>query len=77
MVAKSYKYINRTRKVLGNAKNLSMVRRLSRFLVTPAIQVREWYEPISRQCLEAQFTWLGEVPLLDRIDIHIEVPRVD
>ena len=44
-------------KVLGPAKNLSTVRRLSRFLDNPAIQVREWYEPIARQWLEAQMNW--------------------
>ena len=51
-------------KVLGPAKNLSTVRRLSRFLDNPAIQVREWYEPIARQWLEAQFGWIGEIRLL-------------
>jgi hypothetical protein len=51
-------------KVLSNAKNLSTVRRLSRFLDNPAIQVRDWYEPIARQWLEAQFAWLGEVRLI-------------
>jgi hypothetical protein len=51
-------------KVLGPAKNLSTVRRLSRFLDNPAIQVREWYEPIARQWLEAQSAWLGEIRLI-------------
>jgi hypothetical protein len=51
-------------KVLGPAKNLSTVRRLSRFLDNPAIQVREWYEPVARQWLEAQFAWLGEIRLI-------------
>jgi hypothetical protein len=51
-------------KVLGQAKNLSTVRRLSRFLDNPAIQVRDWYEPIARQWLDAQFAWLGEVRLI-------------
>jgi hypothetical protein len=51
-------------KVLGPAKNLSTVRRLSRFLDNPAIHVREWYEPIARQWLEAQFAWLGEIRLV-------------
>lgn len=51
-------------KVLGQAKNLSTVRRLSRFLDNPAIQVRDWYEPIARQWLAAQFAWLGEVRLI-------------
>jgi hypothetical protein len=51
-------------KVIGQAKNLSTVRRLSRFLDNPAIQVRDWYEPIARSWLEAQHAWLGEVRLL-------------
>lgn len=51
-------------KVLGPAKNLSTVRRLSRFLDNPAIHVREWYEPIARQWLAAQYAWLGEIRLI-------------
>jgi hypothetical protein len=51
-------------KVLGPAKNLSAVRRLSRFLDNPAIQVRDWYEPIARQWLEAQLACLGEIRLI-------------
>jgi len=51
-------------KVLGRAKNLSTVRRLSRFLDNPAIQVRDWYEAIARQWLEARFVHLGEVRLI-------------
>ncbi len=51
-------------KVLGTAKNLSTVRRLSRFLDNPTIRVRDWYEPIARQWLEAQFAWVGENRLI-------------
>jgi hypothetical protein len=51
-------------KIPGQAQNLSTVRRLSRFLDNPAIQVREWYEPIARQWLEAQFGWIGEIRLI-------------
>ena len=51
-------------KVLGPAKNVSTERRLSRFLDNPAIRVREWYEPIAQQWLEAQMNWLGEVRLI-------------
>jgi hypothetical protein len=51
-------------KVLGQAKNLSTVRRLSRFLDNPAIQVRDWYEPIAHQWLEAQWNWVGEIRLI-------------
>jgi hypothetical protein len=51
-------------KVLGTAKNLSTVRRLSRFLDNPAIRVRDWYEAIARQWLETQLAWIGEIRLV-------------
>ena len=51
-------------KIPGQAKVLSTTRRLSRFLDNPAINVREWYEPIARQWLKAQIAWLGEVRLI-------------
>ncbi|MHB8777587.1 MAG: IS4 family transposase [Anaerolineales bacterium] len=51
-------------KIPGQAKLLSATRRLSRFLDNPAIQVREWYEPIARQWLNAQSSWLGQVRLI-------------
>ena len=51
-------------KIPGQAQNLSTVRRLSRFLDNPAIRVREWYEPIARQWLEAQYCWIGEIRLI-------------
>ena len=51
-------------KVNGQAKNLSTVRRLSRFLDNPAIRVRDWYEPIARQWLKAQLDWVGEIRLI-------------
>lgn len=51
-------------KIPGQAKLLSATRRLSRFLDNPAIQVREWYEPIARQWLKAQSSWLGQVRLI-------------
>jgi hypothetical protein len=41
-------------KIPGIAKLPSLTRRLSRFLDNPAIQVRDWYEPIARQWIEAQ-----------------------
>jgi hypothetical protein len=41
-------------KIPGEAKLLSLVRRLDRLLDNRAIQVRDWYEPIARQWLEAQ-----------------------
>ena len=51
-------------KIPEPAEVLSTTRRLSRFLDNPAIQVREWYEPIARQWLNAQTHWIGEVGLI-------------
>jgi hypothetical protein len=51
-------------KIPGSAKLVSTTRRLSRLLNNPAIRVREWYEPIARQWLEAQFRHLGEIRLI-------------
>jgi len=48
----------------GQAKLLSATRRLSRFVDNPAIQVREWYEPIARRWLKAQAHGLGEIRLI-------------
>ncbi len=51
-------------KIPGQAKLPSVVQRLGRFLDNPAIQVREWYEPIARQWLEAQLISCGEIHLI-------------
>ncbi len=51
-------------KIPGEAKLLSTVRRLGRFLSNPAIRVRDWYEPIARTWLAAQFHHLGELRLV-------------
>jgi hypothetical protein len=51
-------------KIPGTAKLLSTTRRLSRFLSNPAIEVREWYEPIARQWLIAQWRQIGEIRLI-------------
>jgi hypothetical protein len=51
-------------KIPGRAKLLSTVRRLGRFLSNPAIRVRDWYEPIARQWLTAQFRNQGEIRLI-------------
>jgi hypothetical protein len=51
-------------KIPGSAKLLSTTRRLSRLLKNPAIRVREWYEPIARQWLQAQIRNLGEIRLI-------------
>lgn len=51
-------------KIPGQAKLPSVVRRLARLLDNPAIRVREWYEPIARQWLAAQFSSIGEIRLI-------------
>lgn len=51
-------------KIPGLAKLVSTTRRLSRLLNNPAVRVREWYEPIARMWLEAQFRNLGEIHLV-------------
>jgi len=51
-------------KIPGTAKLVSITRRLSRFLDNPAVNVREWYEPIARQWLQAQWHCLGEIRLI-------------
>ena len=48
-------------KIPGLANLVSLTRRLSRFLDNPAIHVREWYEPIARQWLQAQWRCLKEI----------------
>jgi hypothetical protein len=51
-------------KIPGEAKLTSVTRRLSRLLDNPAIRVREWYEPIARQWLQAQFRTIGEIRMI-------------
>jgi hypothetical protein len=51
-------------KIPGEAKLTSATRRLSRLLDNPAIRVRDWYEPIARQWLEAQLFRIGEIHLI-------------
>jgi hypothetical protein len=41
-------------KIPGEAKLVSVSRRLSRLLANPAIVARDWYEPIAREWLESQ-----------------------
>jgi len=51
-------------KIPGSTKLVSWTRRLRRFLDNSAIRVREWYKPIARQWLEAQWRCLGEIRLI-------------
>lgn len=51
-------------KVIGEAKNVSTVRRLSRFLANQAIDVRSWYKPVAKAWLASQFERVGEVRLI-------------
>ena len=51
-------------KVIGTAKNVSTVRRLSRFLANGAIDVRSWYKPVAKVWLAAQFERACEVRLI-------------
>lgn len=41
-------------KIPGQAKLVSVTRRLSRLLANPAIVARDWYEPIAKQWLNSQ-----------------------
>ncbi len=50
-------------KVIGQAKNVSTIRRLSRFLANKAIDVRSWYRPIAKAWLQLQFERVGEIRL--------------
>jgi hypothetical protein len=50
--------------VIGAAKNVSRVRRLSRFLANSAIDVRSWYRPIAKAWLQLQFERVGEIRLI-------------
>ena len=51
-------------KVMSTAKNVSTVRRLSRFLASPAVDVRRWYRSIAKAWLLSQFQQVGEIRLI-------------
>jgi len=51
-------------KVMSTAKNVSTVRRLSRFLASPAVDVRSWYRSIAKAWLLSQFPQVGEIRLI-------------
>ena len=51
-------------KVMSTAKNVRTVRRLSRFLASPAVDVRSWYRSIAKAWLLSQFQQVGEIRLI-------------
>jgi hypothetical protein len=51
-------------KIPSPAKVVSITRRLSRFLDNPAVRVREWFEPIAREILQAAAQTVGEIRLI-------------
>lgn len=51
-------------KVISTAKNVSTVRRLSRFLASSAIDVRSWYRAIAKAWLQSQIQQVGEIRLI-------------
>ena len=51
-------------KIPGRAKELSIVRRLSRFLSNPAVRVREWYATIAKNLLQSMAQTVGEIRLI-------------
>ncbi|MFZ1043868.1 MAG: hypothetical protein WCA79_09095 [Anaerolineales bacterium] len=51
-------------KMMTNAENESTVRRLSRFLANPAVDVRPWYKLIAQQWLQRQWERVGEIRLI-------------
>jgi len=51
-------------KVLSTAKNVSTVRRLSRFLESSAVNVRSWYRSTAKTWLMLQAQQVGEIRLI-------------
>ena len=51
-------------KVISQAKNVSTVRRLSRFLASSTVDVRSWYRSIAKAWLLFQFQQVGEIRLI-------------
>ncbi len=51
-------------KIPGPAQLVSLTRRLSRFLDNPAVNVRDWYEPLAREWVSAQAATLQQVRLI-------------
>lgn len=51
-------------KVVSAATLPSVTRRLGRFLDNPAVRVREWYEPLGRDLVQAMAQSVGEIRLI-------------
>ena len=51
-------------KVISTAKNVSTVRRLSRFLASSAVDVRSWYRSTAQAWLMSQAQQVGEIRLI-------------
>ena len=51
-------------KVISTAKNVSTVRRLSRFLASSAVDVRSWYRSTAKAWLMSQAQQVGEIRLI-------------
>jgi hypothetical protein len=51
-------------KVISTAKNVSTVRRLSRFLASAAVDVRSWYRSTAQAWLMSQAQEIGEIRLI-------------
>jgi len=51
-------------KVISTAKNVSTVRRLSRFLASSAVDVRSWYRATAKAWLMSQAQQAGEIRLI-------------
>ena len=51
-------------KVISKAKIVSTIRRLSRFLASPAVDVRSWYRSTTIAWLKSQLDQVGEIRLI-------------
>lgn len=51
-------------KVISRAKNVSTIRRLSRFLASSAVDVRSWYRSTAKVWLSSQLQQAGEIRLI-------------
>jgi hypothetical protein len=51
-------------KIPGKVRSVSYTQRMSRLLNNPAIDVRQWYEPVARSWLEKQAINLHQIQLI-------------